>query len=93
MNIDNLPYSSRSTISSPIITRRSPPTFGSNDYKFYDSSSINKSVGYPNTQDWSNSDYQNLRRVPDEINSLRQTFDVRAHSNYQNIFSKYSQEN
>lgn len=93
MNIDNLPYPSRPTISSPIISRRSPPKFSQSDYKFYESPSINKSVGYSNTQDWTSSDYQNLRRVPDEVNNLRQTFDVRTHTDYQKIFSLYSQDN
>lgn len=75
------------------MAKRSPPKFASTDYKYYESPNVNKSVGYSNFEDWSNSDYPNLRKVSDDISNLRQTFDVRAHSNYQNIFNKYSQDN
>lgn len=90
---DTIAYSSRSTISSPIMAKRSPPKFGSTDYRYYESPNVNKSVGYPSAEEWMNSDYPNLRKVSEDISNLRQTFDVRAHTNYQNIFSKYSQDN
>lgn len=93
MYAENLDYLSRPSPSSPLLYKKSPPKYNFTEPKFVEPYTLNKSLSHLSTEDWSVNDFQNLKKVADDVGNLRQTFDGRTQSKVQQILSKYDYVN
>lgn len=84
---------SRQSVSSPLFSKKSPSKYIPYEPKYIEPYVSNKSVHYSSHDEWANPDFHSLKRVPDEVNHLRQTFDFKTNSKIQNILSKHDYDN
>lgn len=83
MHADSFEYQVRSPVGSPVVFKKNSVNNSPIPQKYDDFYNIEKSPTSTSYKDWSSADYQSIRKVPAEINSLRQTFDVKSHSKLQ----------
>lgn len=86
MYADNLDCPPKSI---PLIYRKSPIKYVALDQKYPDVYNPNKTLTHNPAEDWSFSDFHNIRKVNEDVGSLRQTVDGKSHSKIQQILSKY----
>lgn len=73
--------------------KKNQPENLSFDHKYDSIYTMNRVPTTIEFKEWANYDYNNLKRVSDDKNNLRQTFDVKAQSKFQQTLSKFNPDN
>ena len=93
MRNNHTEYLSKSSVGSPLTFKKSPGKYGGYEGRNDETPFLERSTANTTRKDWSNSDYQNIKRIPQDISSLRQTFDARTNARLAEKFARYDFEN
>lgn len=93
MKNPNTEFLSKSSVGSPLAFKKSPGKYGLVEAKNEETAFLERSTASTSRKDWANSDYVNVKRIPDEFSNLRQTFDARTNARLAEKFARYDFDN